>query len=97
MTTLRYLNRGYLMAVAAPIKSAANAINNTRPPIRRINTRMDYQKLCDSMKNRTPMEFIDDGLRVHTGIVNTIQAEDGSGKSWNVTLHTNERLYLRTN
>ncbi len=38
-----------------------------------------------AMKTRKPIT-VWYGLKQHTGIVNGIQAEDGSGRSWNITL-----------
>lgn len=42
-----------------------------------------YIELCYAMQNRATVE-IDN----HVGVINQIQAEDGSGRCWNVTLYT---------
>jgi hypothetical protein len=40
-----------------------------------------YQDICNAMQTRAIVEI--DGVE---GVINTIQAEDGSGRNWNVTL-----------
>lgn len=46
----------------------------------------DYFDLCSSMKNRHMITLYRLG-RTYEGIVNSIEAESGSGKTWNVRLH----------
>jgi hypothetical protein len=45
-----------------------------------------FDQLCRAMKNRTQITVTGAfGCRI-TGLVNQIEAEDGSGRCWNVTI-----------
>ncbi len=58
---------------------------------------MNKNQLWDSMVNGVSIVVWDSATRVFSrGIVRTIQAEDGSGSSFNVTLHTGKTVYVRT-
>lgn len=52
----------------------------------------DISWLFNSFKNRTRIE-----LRGVSGVINQIQAEDGSGKSYNVKFDNERTVYIRTN
>jgi hypothetical protein len=58
-----------------------------------------FDQLCCAMKNRTQITVIGAWGHPITGLVNRIEAEDGSGKCWNVTLqsgiHTST-IFVRT-
>lgn len=59
------------------------------------NTVYSYEWLCSSMRNRETVSILSNG-KVHTGIVNGIQAEDGSGRHWLVKMHNgSEWFYVR--
>ena len=48
-----------------------------------------FDDIVNAMKNRNYMGLVDPQGNCHIGVVNAIQAEDGSGKNWIVTLCRN--------
>jgi hypothetical protein len=58
-----------------------------------------FDQLCCAMKNRTQITVTGAFGSSITGLVNRIEAEDGSGKCWNVTIshgvHTST-IFVRT-
>ena len=58
-----------------------------------------FEEICAAMKNRTHITLSGAWGNLVTGIVNRIEAEDGSGKCWNVTIshgiHTST-IFVRT-
>lgn len=66
---------------------------------------MTFAHLTNSMRDRSTIVLTDvtdltpgapKGRATCAGIVSGIQAEDGSGRSWIVTLAGGRKLYLRT-
>ena len=54
-----------------------------------------FDWLCKAMRNRETVSVIGNN-KVHSGIINGIQAEDGSGRHWLVKMHNgSEWIYLR--
>lgn len=64
-------------------------INNQSPKV------YDFFDIVASMKGRQMITLYESGERFE-GIVNRVEAESGSGKTWNVTLHTGQTLFIRT-
>jgi len=55
-----------------------------------------FRFLCDSMQNRTSVRIYDNSGNAHTGVVNGIRVEDGSGRHFLVQLTSSpEWIYLR--
>jgi len=47
---------------------------------------ISFRWLCDMMQSRQHVTLLDNYSNPVTGIIGQIQAEDGSGKCWNVTV-----------
>jgi hypothetical protein len=59
----------------------------------------NFADLCKAMQNRERRTLIDSTGDSVRGMVNGITAEDGSGRSWLVTLHddgVNHEVWVRT-
>jgi hypothetical protein len=58
-----------------------------------------FEEICGAMKSRTHITLTDARGYPVTGLVNRIEAEDGSGRCWNVTIshgiHTST-VFVRT-
>lgn len=48
-----------------------------------------------SMTLRSQVSFYDANHQLHLGIVNRIEAEDGSGRNFNIYLHTGISAFIR--
>ena len=48
-----------------------------------------------SMVSRKPVTFHDANYQLHFGIINRIEAEDGSGRNFNIYLHTGVAAFVR--
>ena len=83
--------RGTMRAV-----SGGFFINNRPKGVAIVNTIHDYNQLTNAMKTRKQFEFIDNCLISHQGIITSIQAEDDSATKWHVTLHTGQKIFVRT-
>lgn len=56
---------------------------------------ISFQWLCDMMKSRQRVVLLNSNNAPVTGIIGQIQAEDGSGKCWNVTVGE-RKVFVRT-
>ena len=62
---------------------------------RETKRRLLMEHLVQSMCQRIPTRLVDSRGSARCGIVNEIQAEDGSGFCFNVTLHTGACVFIR--
>jgi hypothetical protein len=56
---------------------------------------ISFQWLCEMMQSRQRVVLLDSANEPVTGVIGEIQAEDGSGKCWNVTV-SGRRVFVRT-
>jgi hypothetical protein len=48
-----------------------------------------FEEICHAMKNRTPITITGMWGDTVSGVVNSIEATDGSGRCWNVVISHN--------
>ena len=54
-----------------------------------------FQALCVTMQKRAMVTLQGPDGKHYTGHINSIQAEDGSGRNWNVTLDNRHTIFVR--
>jgi hypothetical protein len=59
-----------------------------------VGSTLSFKWLCEMMQSRIPVTLLDTSNRPVIGVIGHIQAEDGSGKCWNVKLD-NQWVFVR--